>query len=516
LYALTASADTLENKSVFREISPEYKVSNMDWLSDISEERLLQKVKFFIENYQKCLLQPRYIQECPIKFSKNWIKRLAQKQILTLDKKNIQKTTVRPFEVLYFYEVPATDLLGFESPQSKLENNIPSLILTVPNATIPFQVWVTNLGLISSGTSQFYQIPLYTFNAKGQKKSNISEEVLSQFKIKYQTPQSENRHQLYLDWEKIWDYAEFYNCQVEPELAQVIREYVAFLETHPENQRLRKVFEEVWLELKPEYDPSMSNIQELQKKYDSYILNFHKLKNEFEKTARKFAQIGKKQCKSKESFEVFQGYFQQVELALNTMGRYFEWRMTTTGSEGELLDFIYADTEIDAESVFAYQTAVLHHPHYQQKYALNLQQQVPAIPLGSHFWIWVYWGRQIIEVQCTDSEPFALKIENHSPRQSSMKSYPCFDKESNEIRINPQNTIQNLPPQLVDKSPIFLASIEYLLRQIKEVIRKNPESEYDFQDFKKWETHFESFCKIIQVCVATHRIQAQLEKMEIA
>jgi len=48
--------------------------------------------------------------------------------------------------------------------------------------------------------------------------------------------------------------------------------------------------------------------------------------------------------------------------------------------------------------IFSYVYAVLHHPAYLEKYAINLKREFPRIPFYEDFQKWETWGRQLMTI----------------------------------------------------------------------------------------------------------------------
>jgi predicted helicase len=71
----------------------------------------------------------------------------------------------------------------------------------------------------------------------------------------------------------------------------------------------------------------------------------------------------------------------------------------------------YNDKRITREDIFHYTYAVLHHPAYRQKYALNLKREFPRLPFYTDFRQWAAWGKELMDLHINYEtvKPFKLK-----------------------------------------------------------------------------------------------------------
>ncbi|AEF86014.1 DNA modification methylase [Treponema primitia ZAS-2] len=58
----------------------------------------------------------------------------------------------------------------------------------------------------------------------------------------------------------------------------------------------------------------------------------------------------------------------------------------------------YKDKNITKEDIFHYVYAVLHNPLYREKYAIDLKQDYPRIPLYREFKKWAAWGKELMDL----------------------------------------------------------------------------------------------------------------------
>ena len=63
-----------------------------------------------------------------------------------------------------------------------------------------------------------------------------------------------------------------------------------------------------------------------------------------------------------------------------------------------LLSTRQEDDGITAEDIFAYTYAVLHDPHYREKYAVDLLREFPRLPLYRDFDNWKRMGQELLDL----------------------------------------------------------------------------------------------------------------------
>jgi len=113
----------------------------------------------------------------------------------------------------------------------------------------------------------------------------------------------------------------------------------------------------------------------------------------------------------------------------------------------------YQDPKITKWDIFHYTYALLHYPHYRQRYAANLKRELPRIPFAPEFHPFAIAGKRLTEIHINyEQQPeYRLKhIEN--------KDLP-IDWRVEKMRLSKDT---NDPNRLDDE--------EYIVRLIKQVI----------------------------------------------
>ncbi|MDX2303161.1 MAG: type ISP restriction/modification enzyme [Microscillaceae bacterium] len=265
---------------------------------------------------------------------------------------------------------------------------------------------------------QLKVLPLKCADESGSLVFNISQAALQKFKRHYEEPWQEkaNLHQEYLN--KLLNFGEFENCQVEPELVQELRRLIQWGENPNQSDHLFK------------------NINQPQSKTEEL---FKKLVQEFRQVKKVFERIGKRCSRSKESYDILANYFEQGEIGAEAILDFFY-------KDENRLDIRYGlENEIREEDIFYYVYAVLHDEKHQASLS---KDQFAEFPLYLGFWQWVAWGRELADlyVNYAAQEPWKLRREESSIRKKpvdklrlrieEVESYILLQYQYRVIRID--------------------------------------------------------------------------------
>ncbi|WP_417158756.1 type ISP restriction/modification enzyme, partial [Spirulina subsalsa] len=166
--------------------------------------------------------------------------------------------------------------------------------------------------------------------------------------------------------------------------------------------------------------------------------------------------------------------------------------------------------------IFHYTYAILHHPHYRQKYEQNLKRDFPRLPLHDDFWQWANWGKQLIELHLNYEtiEPYPLQRID-LPLKPGTVNKPKLkpDKTKGAIALDGITTIQGIPAIAWDYKLGNRSAIEWVLDQHKEKKPKDPTirekfNTYKFADYK--ETVIDLLMRVCTVSVQTQTIINQM------
>ena len=170
-------------------------------------------------------------------------------------------------------------------------------------------------------------------------------------------------------------------------------------------------------------------------------------------------------------------------------------------------------TRID---IFHYVYAVLHHPAYREKYALNLKREFPRIPFYDDFAQWAAWGKALMELHVgfEQAHPFGLeRVEAALSAKTIPKAKLKADKEHGCIILDEATTLRGIPPEAWDYKLGNRSALEWVLDQYKETAPRDPTirekfNTYRFADYK--EHVIDLLMRVTTVSVETQSIIAQM------
>ena len=157
---------------------------------------------------------------------------------------------------------------------------------------------------------------------------------------------------------------------------------------------------------------------------------------------------------------------------------------------GESFKAKYPGRGITAERIFAYTYAVLHDPVYRDKYAVDLTQEFPRLPLYHDFDAWARMGQELLDLHIgfESAEPYPLQIVEKQGDAKRVFLRP--GKERGSITLDDKTTLTGVPPiawryQLGSRS-----AMEWVLDQYKEKKPRDPTiaekfNTYRFADYKE-------------------------------
>jgi len=178
----------------------------------------------------------------------------------------------------------------------------------------------------------------------------------------------------------------------------------------------------------------------------------------------------------------------------------------------------YQDNSITNENIFHYTYAVLHHPAYRQKYALNLTREFPRLPFYHDFHQWAAWGKQLMDLHLNYEtvEKYPLKrVDNSLASNQPNKPKLKVDNATGTIQLDAITTLQRVPAQAWDYQLGNRCALEWILNQYQE---KKPKDKtiaekfntYRFADYK--ETVIDLLQRVCTISVETMRIVEKMPK----
>jgi predicted helicase len=178
----------------------------------------------------------------------------------------------------------------------------------------------------------------------------------------------------------------------------------------------------------------------------------------------------------------------------------------------------YQDKAITKWSIFYYAYALLHHPHYREKYTQNLKRELPRLPLAPKFWDFAHAGEQLADLHLNyeQAKPYPLEeIENPKYPFSLEVEKMRLSKDKTQLIYNNFLTLKGIPKntfayKLGNRSALDWIIDQYRVKTDKRSgITNNPnrnENEYYIIELIK---------KIITVSLETQRIVEEIQNIQL-
>jgi len=128
----------------------------------------------------------------------------------------------------------------------------------------------------------------------------------------------------------------------------------------------------------------------------------------------------------------------------------------------------YQDNTITKWAIFYYVYALLHHPHYREKYAANLKRELPRIPLAPDFWAFSKAGERLAELHIHyEKQPeYPLqKIFKPDARPSYLVEKMRLTKEKDAMVYNETLTLKGIPPEIFQYRLGNRSALEWVIDQ---------------------------------------------------
>lgn len=183
----------------------------------------------------------------------------------------------------------------------------------------------------------------------------------------------------------------------------------------------------------------------------------------------------------------------------------------------ELFQTHYNNQEITKEQIFNYVYAVLHDPHYRNKYEQNLKREFPRIPFYENFEQWANFGKELIDLhlnyETIEKSPLT-RIDSNKAKIPKPKLKA--DKANGIIQLDDNTRLENVPKEAWEYLLGNRSAIEWVLDQYKEKTPKDATiaekfNTYRFADHK--EHVIDLLCRVCKVSVETVRIVQTLANL---
>lgn len=173
-------------EAVFQLFSRGVETGRDEWVFDFSESYLVDKIKYLVEAYQRYLKNQEKF-ELDIKWDRELEHDLSRGIQKKFESERIRISVYRPFskEFIYFDET-FNRMPGLVSKIFHSQDSENQLIAVTNHTQIPFLVQAANcIPALDVGGRPTQCLPLYRYNAKGDRIDNITDWGLAQFQTHY-------------------------------------------------------------------------------------------------------------------------------------------------------------------------------------------------------------------------------------------------------------------------------------------------------------------------------------------
>ena len=135
----------------------------------------------------------------------------------------------------------------------------------------------------------------------------------------------------------------------------------------------------------------------------------------------------------------------------------------------------YQDDTINKWDIFHYVYALLHHPHYRQRYQANLKRDLPHIPFALDFWAFAKAGARLakIHVDYEQMPPYPLNIIETPEKPLNWRVEKMrLSRDKTQIRYNEFLTLAGIPAQAFAYRLGNRSALEWVLDQYRVKVDK--------------------------------------------
>ena len=128
----------------------------------------------------------------------------------------------------------------------------------------------------------------------------------------------------------------------------------------------------------------------------------------------------------------------------------------------------YQDPKITKWDIFHYTYALLHHPHYRQRYAANLKRELPRIPFAPEFHPFAISGKCLTEIHINyEQQPeYRLKhIENKDLPIDWRVEKMRLSKDKTQIKYNDFLILTGIPPETFEYKLGNRSALDWIIDQ---------------------------------------------------
>ncbi len=174
-------------EAVFKNFSAGLKTQKDEWIYDYNKDNLENKIKYMVDVYEKTRKDENYPEKMSIKWDADLESYRRRNIKKTFDKQQIIKSQYRPYSKRYFYfdkHFNGRTYQWFEIYNAKDKNKY----ISVPGLSNPKEFHclgintIIDLNALPAGSQT---LPLYTYDSEGNRRDNITDWGLGQFRDYY-------------------------------------------------------------------------------------------------------------------------------------------------------------------------------------------------------------------------------------------------------------------------------------------------------------------------------------------
>jgi len=150
----------------------------------------------------------------------------------------------------------------------------------------------------------------------------------------------------------------------------------------------------------------------------------------------------------------------------------------------------YQENTLTKWDIFYYIYGLLHHPHYQEKYAANLKRELPRIPLINDFWTFSRAGQQLAKLHLNYEQQTEYPLKKVATPGKSL-SYRVekmrLTKEKDSIIYNESLTLKGIPPETFKYRLGNRSALEWVIDQYQVKIDGHSGKRDDLEWFNEYQ-----------------------------
>ncbi len=178
----------------------------------------------------------------------------------------------------------------------------------------------------------------------------------------------------------------------------------------------------------------------------------------------------------------------------------------------------YQDTTITKWDIFYYTYALLHHPHYRERYAANLKRELPRIPFAPIFRPFVDAGKRLSEIHTNYEEQPEYPLKHQENKDLPIDWYVekmRLNKDKTQLTYNDFLTLIGIPPEVFEYRLGNRSALEWIIEQYQVSTDKRSGITNDPNRLDDEQYILQLIKKVITVSLETVKIVQSLADLEL-